>query len=302
VWYKGKEIYCGIEAPEGDGWVQDEDTLDTWFSSGLWTFSTLGWPEKTADLATYHPTSFLSPGYEILFPWVARMVLMSGFHLGAIPFKTVYLHGIVRDKNGQKFSKSLNNGIDPLEIIEQYGTDALRMALIVGVGPGNDSTFDLAKVKAYKNFANKIWNATRFVLQNSEDYDPGAKLADTKNLDTGKYAVHIAYLKEFETLLADITSDIENYRFYLAGEKLYHYFWHTFADVIIEESKKFLADDAETRFATQYILMHILTNSLKALHPFMPFITEEIWSMLPHKDSQKLLMVETWPIKNTESK
>jgi valyl-tRNA synthetase len=297
VWYRGTEIFCGVQAPEGDGWEQDPDTLDTWFSSGLWTFSTLGWPDLTEDFKTYHPTSILETGYDILFFWVARMILMSTYLLGDIPFKTVYLHGLVRDAKGRKMSKSLGNIIDPVDMIEKYGADATRMSLIIGTGPGNDSKLSEDKIKAYKNFANKIWNATRFVLQNTEDFDADAKLVDIEALSPESFGIQHAYLAEFEATLADITSDIENYRFYLAGEKLYHYFWHTFADIIIEESKKFLAESAEDkkmRWIAQYTLRKILTDSLKALHPFMPFITEEIWSMLPQAHGT-LLMVEKWP-------
>jgi valyl-tRNA synthetase len=281
VWYKGEEIYCNVDAPEGSDWTQDEDTLDTWFSSALWTFSTLGWPEETSDLKNYHPTSLMAPGYEILFFWVARMILMSEFLLGQAPFRNVYLHGILRDKKGQKFSKSLGNGVDPIEIIEKYGADALRMSLIVGIGPGNDSNFDEQKVKAYKLFANKIWNIARFVLENSQ-----AEIPDDFGEENKKY------LDEFDALKKDVTGDMENYRFYLAAEKLYHYTWHTFADIIIEESK--------TNENTRQILMFLLKEQLKLLHPFMPFITEKIWSLLPARagrpDSKNLLMVEKWPV------
>src|SRR3989344_2457793 len=165
VWYKGDKILCDIEAPGEEGWEQDPDTLDTWFSSALWTFSTLGWPdEKAPDLKTYHPTSFIDPGYEILFFWVARMILMSGFLLGEVPFKIAYIHWMLRNAQGQKFSKSLDNGINPIDIIDQYGADALRMSVLVGVGPGNDCNFDQNKVKGYKHFGNKLWNIARFVL------------------------------------------------------------------------------------------------------------------------------------------
>jgi valyl-tRNA synthetase len=268
VWYKEGVVYCGTEAPEGDGWTQDEDTLDTWFSSGLWTFSTLGWPDNTPDLTNYHPTNVINPGYEILFFWVARMILMSQYLLGVVPFKTVYLHGILRDAKGQKFSKSLDNGVDPIQVIDEYGADALRMSLIVGIGPGADSKFDIQKVKAYGKFANKLWNITRYIL--------GVE-------NTGK--LNQVLVDEFHTMANDITEDMENFRFYLAAEKLYAYVWHRLADEIIEESK----GNAEYG-ATLY---YILENSLKLLHPFIPFVTEEIWSMLPGKTG--LLMVEKWP-------
>jgi valyl-tRNA synthetase len=288
VWYKDKEIYTGIEEPVGEGWEQDPDTLDTWFSSGLWTFSTLGWPDKTIDLKTFHPTSVINPGYEILFFWVARMILMSQYLIGDIPFKTVYLHGILRDAKGQKFSKSLDNGVDPIEIIEEYGADALRMSMIVGVGPGADAKFDIQKVKAYKNFANKIWNITRFVLTNTESWGKTKPKKITEN-DQNK-------LDELNALVVDITKDMENYKFYLAAEKLYHYIWHTFADKIIEESKDSLKNEnLEVVTSIQFTLRYILETTLILLHPFMPFITEEIWGNLDNKTDKNMLMVTSWP-------
>jgi valyl-tRNA synthetase len=170
VWYKGEEVVVG-EAPTGDGWVQDEDTLDTWFSSGLWTFSTLGWPEDTKDMQTYHPTDLIETGYDILFFWIARMILMTEFTLGTIPFKTVYLHGLVRDAQGRKMSKSLGNNLDPLDIAAKFGADAARMALIVGNTPGTDMRMSEDKIKGYKHFANKLWNIARFVFDNTKDVD-----------------------------------------------------------------------------------------------------------------------------------
>jgi valyl-tRNA synthetase len=303
VWYKkdtglngsnatGDDIFVGIEKPDGDDWVQDEDTLDTWFSSGLWTFSTLGWPNETDDLKNYHPTNLLETGYDILFFWVARMILMSGYLLGEVPFKTVYLHGMVRDNKGRKISKSLGNNIDPVEINEKYGADALRMSMVVGIGPGSDTSLGEDKIRAYKKFSNKIWNASRFVLENVYDLDFEAEInlseTDQKNID------------ELDGILKDVTDDIENYRLYLASEKLYHYFWHTFADKIIEESKESLnGDDKEARQSTQKMIYIILTKNLKALHPFIPFVTEDIWSSLPkskEKDSD-ILMIANWPKK-----
>ncbi|MEK9157766.1 MAG: class I tRNA ligase family protein, partial [Patescibacteria group bacterium] len=288
VWYKGEEVYCDIDAPKGSDWVQDEDTLDTWFSSALWTFSTLGWPDENApDLKIYHPTDFMNPGYEILFFWVARMVLMSGFLLGEIPFKTVYLHGMLRDSKGQKFSKSADNGINPIDIIDQYGADALRMAMIVGVGPGNDVNFDTNKIKAYKHFGNKLWNIARFVLMSV----PDAESAKQANLTTEDEKV----LNELNEFVKEIAGDMDNYRLYLASEKIYHYVWHTFADKIIEESKaKLASEDPAIKLSAQRMLLEILTTSLKILHPFMPFITEELYSKLPIKDKQ-MLMIESWP-------
>lgn len=286
VWYKGDEIYCDVNPPSGDGWTQDEDTLDTWFSSGLWTFSTQGWPENKPE---YHPTTVLETGYDILFFWVARMILMSSFLTGEIPFQTVYLHGLVRDAQGRKISKSLGNNIDPVDMIAKYGADAVRMALVVAVGPGNDSKISDEKCKAYKLFANKLWNITRFVLSNTENFE-GMR----PDLITPEDA---EILDVFNAHVADVTKDMDEYRYYMASEKMYSYLWHTFADVIIEQSKKNLAhEDTLIVKSAQYTLMYILTTSLKLLHPFMPFITEEIWQHIPHKeDEQKLLMVSKWP-------
>ena len=282
AWYKNEETYVGIDEPEGTGWNQDPDTLDTWFSSGLWTFSALGWPEETKDLKMYHPTDVLETGYDILFFWVARMILMSEFLLGEIPFKTVYLHGLVRNAKGEKLSKSLGDNIDPISIADQYGTDALRMALIVGVGPGSDSKLGSDKLKAYKNFANKLWNITRFVLSKEKTGELDQTLVD-----------------EFNTLAKDITSDMGNYRFYIAAEKIYAYVWHRFADEIIEESKPARQSGGGKEPLRGKTLYYILENSLKLLHPFMPFITEEIWSEL---GQDNLLMIEPWPINSSQGK
>jgi len=265
-------------------YIQDEDTLDTWFSSGLWTFSTLGWPEETADLKNFHPTSVINPGYEILFFWVARMILMSQYLLDEIPFNTVYLHGILRDAKGQKFSKSLDNGVDPLEIIEQYGADALRMSVIVGIGPGADGKFDIQKVKAYGKFSNKIWNATRFVLDNTKDFTP----SDIPEYDEEDQKSN----EELQALIKEITVEMNEFKFYIVAEKLYHYFWHTFADVIIERSKEKILKGKNAESAKALLHTHLVTL-LTALHPFMPFITEELWSMLPAR--KNILMVEKWP-------
>lgn len=285
VWYKGEEIYVGLEAPEGEGWQQDEDTLDTWFSSGLWTFSTLGWPEDTADMSTFHPTSVLETGYDILFFWVARMVLMTGFLLGDVPFRTVYLHGLVRDAHGKKMSKSVGNVIDPLTLIESYGSDAVRMALIVGVGPGNDNNFSEDKTRAYKKFSNKIWNIARFVLEQREDAPKERPPLTDRDAER---------VEELSVLSKEITDDMEAFRLHLAAEKLYHYIWHTFADVIIEERKDALSgSDASAKTSAAWTLMHILETSLSLLHPFMPFVTEEVWSHLPGKN--RMLMVSSWP-------
>lgn len=287
VWYRGDEITVG-EAPAGEGWVQDEDTLDTWFSSGLWTFSTLGWPDTTDDFKTYHPTDLLETGYDILFFWVARMILMTEYTLTTVPFKTVYLHGLVRDAQGRKMSKSLGNNLDPLDVAAKFGADATRMALVVGNTPGTDMRMSEDKIKGYKHFANKLWNIARFVLENAKDADRTTTLspADAETLSA------------CDALTKEVTADIEEFRIYLAAEKTYHYVWHELADKIIEESKPVLGGaDVAARASKQTLLLILLDRSLRLLHPFMPFVTEEIWQALPQKDA-KLLMVASWPVVN----
>lgn len=288
VWYRDKETYVGVEAPSGDGWEQDPDTLDTWFSSGLWTFSTLGWPENTSDLQTYHPTNVLETGYDILFFWIARMILMTTYTLGTIPFKTVYLHGLVRDKNGRKMSKSLGNIVNPLDLIKEYGTDSLRMAFIVGNGPGNDVNLSEEKIRAYRKFSNKLWNITRFVLEQTD------KTADKKphTLIEGDKA----YLKELEVLTEEVTDNMKEFKYHFASDKLYHYVWHTFADIILETEKKIILEgNTKEQASAKYTLRHILRTSLILLHPFMPFITEEIWQDIKREDDNDLI-VTRWPL------
>lgn len=293
VWYRGEEIHCDINPPTGEGWTQDEDTLDTWFSSGMWTFSTLGWPRfaETAtrgvagpenDLANYHPTDVLETGHDILFFWVARMILFSTYALNEVPFKNVYLHGLVRDAQGRKMSKSLGNVLDPRDLSAKYGTDALRMALLVGNGPGNDLKLGEDKVKAYKLFSNKIWNAARFVLEKTADHAGDAELIPEDR------ALYDAWL----TVKAEITDDIENFRLHLASEKIYDYFWKTFCDKMIETHKVRIADNVD-KSSAQTVLLMLLREQLVVLHPFMPFITEELWKHVK-KDSDDMLMVTNW--------
>ena len=273
--------------------TQDPDTLDTWFSSGLWTFSTLGWPSKTKDLEDYHPTSVLETGYDILFFWVARMILMSTCLLGEIPFKTVYLHGLVRDEKGRKMSKSLGNVIDPLTMVEKYGADATRLSLIIGAAPGNDMKLSEDRVRGYRNFANKIWNIARFVLLNLEGYSPGKRIS--LSVDEEKI------LKDFEKVKKEATKLIEEFRLSQAAEQLYRYLWHTFADKILEESKVIL-QNPKRKTARQYVLLSVLKDILKMLHPFIPFVTEEIYQQLPLKDKKETLMIEKWPFDPTQGK
>ncbi len=284
VWYKGEEVFVGDTSPSAE-WKQDEDTLDTWFSSALWTFSTLGWPEKTPDLKFFHPTNILETGYEILFFWIARMILMTEYALGEVPFKTIYLHGTVRDGQGRKMSKSLGNGLDPVDVANKFGADAARMALIVGTAPGTDMRIDENKIKGYKNFANKIWNVTRFILQNTDNYNASANF----NAEDQKL------LAEQSEVIKDITSDLENLRLHLASEKVYHYAWHTLADKILEESKAILATSDEASQSKARTLRELLDKTLKILHPFMPFVTEEVWSLIHNGKPEKLLIIEEWP-------
>lgn len=266
---------------------QDEDTLDTWFSSGMWTFSTLGWPEKTEDLKKYHPTTLMETGHDIIFFWVARMIMMSTYALNKIPFETTYLHGLVRDAKGRKMSKSLNNALDPRELIERFGTDALRMSLIIGNGPGNDLKLSEDKIKAYKNFANKIWNATRFVLEKTLDYPGEENYIDNITFETDK-----KILSESLEQIKEIGADIENYRLHLASEKIYAYFWHEFCDKHIENLKIRILNDEE-KTSAQATLLLVLRNLTIALHPFMPFVTEEIWKSLKN-EKDDLLLVTNW--------
>jgi valyl-tRNA synthetase len=283
VWYDKNGTIASVgEAPSDAGeYTQDTDTLDTWFSSGMWTFSTLGWPNETADFKKFHPTTLLETGHDIIFFWVARMILFSTYALDEVPFKTVYLHGLVRDAQGRKMSKSLGNVLDPREISTKFGTDALRMALIVGNGPGNDLKLGEDRIKNHKNFANKIWNASRFVLERTADY------TETNTaLHTDDQAVFDAWLE----IKKDITTDIEEYRLHLASEKIYNYFWHTFCDEIIETRKTRILENRDKESA-QKLLITLLEEQLIVLHPFMPFITEKIWSLLG-KDT--LLMIEPW--------
>lgn len=288
AYFKGDDVYVGQEAPKGEGWEQDPDVLDTWFSSGLWTFSTLGWPQETPDLKTYHPTSVLETGYDILFFWVARMVLMSGFHMGQLPFRQVYLHGLVRDGQGRKMSKSLGNIIDPLDMIKKYGADATRLSLIAGSAPGTDLKLSEDKVRGYKNFANKLWNITRFVLenQNENDGDPNSIILTEADK---------ALVNEAQDMTAAVSKAIDTFRLDLALDNAYHFVWDRFAAQILEESKAALkSDDSPEKRSKQRMLYEILIISLKTLHPMMPFVTEAIWQKLPAKE-RDLLMAAAWP-------
>ena len=264
---------------------QEEDVLDTWFSSALWPFSTLGWPDKTKELDYFYPTSTLVTGYDIIFFWVARMIFSGVEHMGETPFKTVYIHGLVRDAQGRKMSKSLGNGIDPLEVIDQYGADALRFTLATGNSPGNDMRFSDERVQASRNFCNKIWNASRFIQMNlTIDKDKAVQLPADLALED-KWIV-----SKFNTLVADVTRNIDQYELGLAASKLNDFIWETFCDWYIEIAKTRLQTGDEN---VQKVLCYVLSGAMQLLHPFMPFITETIWQALPHEGPS--VMVSSWP-------
>ncbi|MBI3458831.1 valine--tRNA ligase [Candidatus Azambacteria bacterium] len=270
----------------GGAFVQDTDTLDTWFSSGQWPLLALGYPH-TANM-DFYPTDVMESGSDLIFRWIPRMVFLGLYLKKEIPFRTIYLHGMVNDQQGEKMSKSKGNVISPIDLVKKYGADALRISLVIGNTPGTDLSLNENKIKGYKHFCNKIWNATRFVLTNIEGVD----------LDTRKPVLTVRdeeILKELKKVVENVTDNIENFRFHLAGEELYHYFWHNFADIIIEEMKPRLTqDNNNSKQAAQWILLEVLITIIKMLHPFIPFITEEIWSRLPIKN-RKLLMIEEWP-------
>ena len=266
---------------------QDEDTLDTWFSSALWPFSTLGWPDKTPELDYFFPTNTLVTGYDIIFFWVARMIFSSCEQMEMPPFDTVFIHGIVRDENGVKMSKSLGNGIDPLEIIENYGADALRFFLATGNSPGNDMRFSDTKVQACANFANKLWNASRFVHMNIDDYDVKNELPQTLTTED-KWIV-----STLNTVAKEINENLEKFELGVAVQKLYDFIWDCFCDWYIELAKSRLQSTGETAQNARQVLVWTLEKILRLLHPFMPYITEEIWQTLPHDG--ETVMLQKYP-------
>jgi valyl-tRNA synthetase len=293
VWYKGEEKYVGVEEPREDGWRQDEDTLDTWFSSGLWTFSTLASdPDQITqkegkivinneDFNNFHPTNVLETAYDILFFWVARMIIMTTYAVEDIPFYDVYLHGLVLDDKGKKMSKSKGNVVDPLDMIADHGTDATRLALMMGASPGHDLCLGDEKVAGFKKFVNKLWNISRFILSR-EDIETGGDIKGHSSQEFTQADKWI--LKKFNELTTDVTRDLEQYKFSQAGEKLKQYSWTELADWYLEITK------FESRGPKNDILMHILNNLLKMWHPFIPFVTEAIWQ----KYNDSLLISENW--------
>ncbi|OGF24693.1 valine--tRNA ligase [Candidatus Falkowbacteria bacterium RIFCSPLOWO2_02_FULL_45_21] len=282
-----EEIYVGEEAPAGEGWIQDPDTLDTWFSSGTWTFSTLGWPDnfvkgkKAGDLDRFHPTQVLETGYEIITLWVSRMIIMSFFALNEIPFEKVYLHGMILDKHGKKMSKSKGNGIDPLDMIDKFGADAVRLSLLMGNTPGNDAKYSEEKIASFRNFNNKLWNVARYIITNYElritnyEFNAGELTLADKWI-----------LEKLKNLIKAVTLDLEKYQLAQAGEKLREFTWDDLADWYLEISK------FEKNKEKSQILNYVLENLLKLWHPFMPFITEAIWQEMGY---DRMLMVEKWP-------
>lgn len=283
AWFKDGDALASIESP-GEGWVQDQDTFDTWFSSGQWPLMTTGYPDGK-DFPRTYPTDVMETGRDIIFFWVARMICFGLYLTGKAPFHTVYLHGLVNDAQNKKMSKSKGNVINPLELTDKYGSDALRMALIVGNTPGTDLALREDKIKGYKNFANKVWNIARFILQNTEDAVVDGPLT----------AADAELRAELDSLITDATRDMEANRMYLAAEKIYHYTWHRLADELIEDSKGLLAATDTSLIASRKTLLRsLLRDVLALLHPFMPFVTEEIWQSISETDG--LLMVAPWPI------
>ena len=268
---------------------QDEDTLDTWFSSALWPFSTLGWPDKTPELDYYFPTNTLVTGYDIIFFWVARMIFSSVEQMNSQPFDTVFIHGIVRDENGVKMSKSLGNGIDPLLVIDQYGADALRMFLATGNSPGNDMRYSEKRVEACRNFANKLWNASRFVHMNIDDYDVKNELPATLETED-KWILHT-----LNNVAKEVNENLERFELGIALSKIYDFIWNSYCDWYIELCKARLQSEGETAQNARQVLIYVLDKILKLLHPFMPFITEEIWQTIPHDTEGKTVMLEKYP-------
>ncbi len=284
-----REDACECEKCGSTRIERDPDVLDTWFSSALWPFETLGWPENTADLEYFYPTDVLVTGYDIIFFWVARMIFSGCEHTGKTPFHTVLIHGLVRDDKGRKMSKSLGNGIDPLEMIEKYGCDALRMNMVMGNSPGNDMRFYIERCEAMRNFANKLWNASRYVLMNLSDDAKNALPADNDLTIADKWI-----LSKLNTLIADVTENLEKYELGVALQKVYDFLWDTYCDWYIELTKaRLYSEDALQKQTALQVLVYVLDQTLRLLHPFMPFITEEIWQSIPHEG--EALIAAQWP-------
>ena len=289
-----REDACACEKCGSAAITREEDVLDTWFSSALWPFETLGWPESTEDLKKFYPTDVLVTGYDIIFFWVARMIFSGCEHTGKTPFHTVLIHGLVRDDKGRKMSKSLGNGIDPLEMIEKYGCDALRMNMVTGNSPGNDMRFYVERCEAMRNFANKLWNASRYVMMNLGENAVNALPAAEKLEIADKWV-----LSKLNSLIADVTENMEKYELGVAIQKIYDYIWDTYCDWYIELTKaRLYSEDSERKQTAMQVLVYVLDQVLRLLHPFMPFITEEIWQSIPHEG--EALIIADWPVYSAE--
>ena len=290
AWYRGEEVYVGKEAPVGEGWAQDEDVLDTWFSSALWPFSTLGWPEKTADFERYYPNSVMVTGYDIIFFWVARMIFQGLEFTGVSPFKHCLIHGLIRAADGRKMSKSLGNGVDPLDIKEQYGIDTLRYFLTTNSAPGMDLRFEIEKVESSWNFINKLWNISRFTLMNLGDFTIEDVEIDTEELTL----VDKWLLAKLHNTITEMDYNYEKFEFGEAARSIHNFSWEDFAAWYVEIAKLALNSDDEVAInRTKSILSYVLLDIMKLLHPFMPFVTEEIYQQIPHIEES--IMISAWP-------
>ncbi len=284
VWYRGDEIYCGETAPQGDGWTQDEDVLDTWFSSALWPFSTLGWPEETPDFKRYFPNDVMVTGYDIIFFWVARMIFQSIEFTGESPFKQCYIHGLIRDTQGRKMSKSLGNGVDPIDVIEKYGTDSLRYFITTNSSPGQDLRYDEEKIVSSWNYINKIWNISRYVAMNTEELtSKDIKLNPEEMSFPDKWII-----TKLDEMINHANQNFDKYEFGEAAKLIYNFTWNDFASWYVEMTK--LNDTKQTKI----VLVYVLDKIIKLLHPFMPFVTEEIYQILPNEEIS--IMKSEWPV------
>jgi valyl-tRNA synthetase len=291
AWYRNSEVYVGLEAPEGDGWKQDEDVLDTWFSSALWPFSTLGWPDDDALLKRYYPTDVLVTGYDIIFFWVARMIFQGIEFTGTSPFKHCLIHGLIRDKDGRKMSKSLGNGVDPIDIKNQYGIDTLRYFLTTNSAPGQDLRFEIEKVESSWNFINKLWNISRFVIMNLGEFN-----YEDVDIKIDDLLLHDKYiLSRLQTIIQEMDYNYEKFEFGEAAKSIHSFAWEEFASWYVEIAKLYLSD-AKHANTTKSVLSYVLLNIMKMLHPFMPFVTEEIFQNIPHIEES--IVISSWPVIN----
>ncbi len=283
VWYRGEEIYCGEEAPQGEGWKQDEDVLDTWFSSALWPFSTLGWPEQSEDFKRYYPNDIMVTGYDIIFFWVARMIFQGLEFTGESPFKQVYIHGLIRAQDGRKMSKSLGNGVDPIDVIEQYGADSLRYFITTNSSPGQDLRYDEEKVESSWNYINKIWNISRYVMMNTSELSADEIVLDETQMTFAEQWI----ITKLNQMITQANYFFDRYEFGEAAKVIYNFTWHDFASWYVEMAK--LSENKQTKV----VLVYALNQIIKLLHPFMPFVTEEIYGKLPNKEVS--IMLASWP-------